>query len=249
MEKLIYNIFNKIFMNEVENELLEYIDKEKNKIIFDVGCFRGNFTKNIIKLESKKNIQSNFFLFDPNPNVKDYLYPFLKEKNVKYFNIALDNSNSKKKFTLNQYFEASGSSLVSLHKQDKLYNFTRKNFMKIFQPFKKIKDYVEIDVKTQTLDNFCLENKIDSIHLLKLDTEGNEFNILKGAENLLSQSKIKVIYTEICSKKKDYNNKSNEIKVFLKKYNFEHIKSYKIPTLGFLSKIKATDDLFVFKKV
>ena len=121
--------------------------------------------------------------------------------------------------------------------------------MKIFQPFKKIKDYVEIDVKTQTLDNFCLENKIDFIHLLKLDTEGNEFNILKGAKNLLSKNKVKVIYTEICSNKKNYNNKSFEIKSFLKKYNFEHIKSYKIPTLAFLSKLKATDELVVFKKV
>ena len=121
--------------------------------------------------------------------------------------------------------------------------------MKIFQPFKKIKDYVEIEVKTQTIDNFCLQNKIDYIHILKLDTEGNEFNILKGAENLLSENKIKLIYTEICSIKKDYDNKSLEIKNFLKKYNFEHIKSYKIPTLGFLSNLKATDDLFVLKKI
>ena len=113
----------------------------------------------------------------------------------------------------------------------------------------KIKDYIEIDVKTQTLDNFCSENKINYIHLLKLDTEGNEFNILKGAENLLSKNKIKIIYTEICSYKKDYNNKSNDIKKFLKKYNFDHIKSYKIPSLSFLSKLKATDDLFVFKKI
>ena len=248
MEKLIYNIFNKIFMNEVEPELLNYTGEDKNKIIFDVGCFRGNFTRNIIKQESKKGIKSNFFLFDPNPNVKSYLSSLLNENNIKFFNIAFDNSNSKKKFTLNQYFEASGSSLVSLHKQDKLYNLTRKSFMKIFQPFKKIKDYVEIDVKTQTIDNFCSENKINYIHLLKLDTEGNEFNILKGAENLLSENKIKAIYTEICSNKKDYNNKSNDIKNFLKKYNFEHIKSYKIPTLGFLSELKATDDLFVIKK-
>ena len=248
MEKLIYNIFNKIFMNDVEKELLNYIEEEKDKVIFDVGCFRGNFTRNIIKHESKKNIKSNFFLFDPNPNVKNYLSSLLKENNVKCFNIAFDNSNSEKKFTLNQYFEATGSSLDSLHKEDKLYNFTRKSFMKIFRPFKKIKDYIEIDVKTQTLDNFCSENKINYIHLLKLDTEGNEFNILKGAENLLSKNKIKIIYTEICSYKKDYNNKSNDIKKFLKKYNFEHIKSYKIPTLGFLSELKATDDLFVIKK-
>ena len=249
MEKLIYNIFNKIFMNDVEKELLNYIEEEKDKVIFDVGCFRGNFTRNIIKHESKKNIKSNFFLFDPNPNVKNYLSSLLKENNVKCFNIAFDNSNSEKKFTLNQYFEATGSSLDSLHKEDKLYNFTRKSFMKIFRPFKKIKDYIEIDVKTQTLDNFCSENKINYIDLLKLDTEGNEFNILKGAENLLSKNKIKIIYTEICSYKKDYNNKSNDIKKFLKKYNFDHIKSYKIPSLSFLSKLKATDDLFVFKKI
>ena len=61
MEKLIYNIFNKIFMNEVESELLEYISGEENKIIFDVGCFRGNFTKNIIKQESKKIKNQIFF--------------------------------------------------------------------------------------------------------------------------------------------------------------------------------------------
>ena len=43
-------------MNEVEQELLNYTGEDKNKIIFDVGCFRGNFTKNIIKQESKKNL-------------------------------------------------------------------------------------------------------------------------------------------------------------------------------------------------
>ena len=30
MEKLIYNIFNKIFMNEVEPELLNYTGEDKN---------------------------------------------------------------------------------------------------------------------------------------------------------------------------------------------------------------------------
>ena len=39
MQKLIYLIANKIFMNEVEGELLK-LSKKKNKIIFDVGCFR-----------------------------------------------------------------------------------------------------------------------------------------------------------------------------------------------------------------
>ena len=236
-------------MNEVEKELLNYFGEEKNKIIFDVGCFRGNFTRNIIKYESKKGIRSDFFLFDPNPKVKDYLSSLLKENNVKCFNIAFDNSNSKKKFTLNQYFEASGSSLVSLHKEDKLYNFTRKSFMKIFQPFKKIKDYVEIDVQTQSIDNFCSKNNINCIDLLKLDTEGNEFNVLKGAQKFLSGNKIKVIFTEITATKANYRNKVNEIENFLKKYNFEHIKSFSMPILGFLSGLKGSDNLFVHKDI
>ena len=77
-------------MNEVENEILMHLDK-KNKIIFDIGCFRGSFTKNLIKNEIKLGIESNFYLFDPNPNVKDYLNSLLENKRVKYFNLALDN--------------------------------------------------------------------------------------------------------------------------------------------------------------
>ena len=46
-------------MNEVESELLDLIDA-KEKVIFDVGCFRGNFTKNLIKYEEKNNIACIF---------------------------------------------------------------------------------------------------------------------------------------------------------------------------------------------
>jgi len=250
MQKIVYYLLNKFFMNEVEVQILNYLkNKEKNKIIFDVGCFRGYFTENIIKRESKKGIISNIFLFDPNPKVKNYIAQLLKNDNVKYFNLALDNSNEKKKFTLNQFFEPAGSSLVSAHKEDKWYNITRKGFMQIVQPFKKVEGYVEIDVQTQSIDNFCLENNINCIDLLKLDTEGNEFNVLKGAEKFLSENKIKVIYTEISAPKAKYENKVKEIETFLKRYNFEHVKSFRMPILSFLSGLKASDNLFVHKDV
>ena len=32
--------------------------------------------------------------------------------------------------------------------------------MQIVQPFRKVKGYIEIDVQTQTIDNFCLKNNI-----------------------------------------------------------------------------------------
>ena len=65
--------------------------------------------------------------------------------------------------------------------------------MQILQPFKKIESFSEINVQTQTLDNFCLRKGIKNIDVLKIDSESNELNILKGAKNLLSENKIYLI--------------------------------------------------------
>ena len=51
-------------------------------------------------------------------------------------------------------------------------------------------------VKTITLDKWAEQNKINSIDFLKLDTQGTELEILKGAEHLLASGKINVIKTE-----------------------------------------------------
>jgi len=95
MEKFIYNIWVKLWMNDIESHLLDLTDV-KNKIIFDVGAFRGVFTDNIMKQENLNENISNYYLFDPNPNAKYYLEDILKNKNVKYSELALDNSNTKR---------------------------------------------------------------------------------------------------------------------------------------------------------
>ena len=246
MQKILYQILNKLFMNEVEEELLNLLNI-KEKIIFDVGCYRGNFTKNIISYEVKKRNNSNYYLFDPNPNVQNYLKELLKNENVKYFQLAMDNTNMEKKFTINRFFEPSGSSLKSAHKEDRLYNLSRKSFMKLFQPFKKIQDYEIINVQTQKIDNFCLMNNIERIDLLKLDTDGTEYEVLLGAEKLLSQGKIGLIYTEVSGFKKTFDKKVEKIVKLLNKYNFELKKVYKIPSLNIFSNLKSTDNLFINK--
>jgi FkbM family methyltransferase len=245
MQKFIYEIANRILMNEVERDLLKFI-KKKKRVFFDVGCYSGNFTSNLIRFNNK-NTTSKYYLFDPNPKSKEYCRQILKNTNTNFFQLALDNSNKKKKFVINRYFEASGSSLNSAHKKDKLYNLTRKVFFKCFQPFNKIKDYEEIEVQTQTLDNFCRIKKIKRIDLLKLDTEGTEDKILLGAKKLLSRKKIDLIYTEVSGFKKTFNKKFNKIVRLLSQYNFELVKTWEIKSLGWLSNLKATDNLFVRK--
>jgi hypothetical protein len=56
-------------------------------------------------------------------------------------------------------------------------------------------DHVET-VKINTLDQFCVENKIQHVNLLKLDVEGHELNVLRGAANMLSKGAIDFIQFE-----------------------------------------------------
>ena len=247
MQDLIYYIIKKIYSYDIEDRILKYFNN-KDKTVFDVGCFKGDFTENFIKNEQKLGIKSNFFLFDPNPNVKNYLELLLEKEKVQYFNLAFDNSNSNKKFYLNNWFEPSGSSLISTMKDDNMWKL-RKTFMQILQPFKKIKGFSEIDVQTQTLDNFCLSQKIENIDVLKIDTEGNEINVLKGAKKLLSENRIKLIYVEICDAKKTFKEKEKSVIDLLNDYNFDLRKTYSTWGLALTSGLKANDNLFVHKSL
>ena len=141
--------------------------------------------------------------------------------------------------------EPAGSSLNTMLRDDKKWSSSRKFIMQILQPFKRIGGFSEINVQTQTLDNFCLSKKIENIDVLKIDTEGNDLNVLKGAKKLLSENKINVIYTEIGSTKINFKEKEKNTIDFLNSYNFDLRKIYKNKTLSILSGLRVTDNLFV----
>ena len=52
------------------------------------------------------------------------------------------------------------------------------------------------DVKIETLDNILTSKGVTKIDFLKIDTEGYEYYILKGAEKILSNSKDLIILME-----------------------------------------------------
>ena len=51
----------------------------------------------------------------------------------------------------------------------------------------KSSKYVEVEAKT--LDAFAAENKLETIDLLKIDTESFEYNVLKAAYNTLKRTR------------------------------------------------------------
>ena len=58
------------------------------------------------------------------------------------------------------------------------------------------KEARQIQVRSTTLDRFCSERRVEQIDVLKIDTQGFEFEVLKGASSMLARQAIKFIYFE-----------------------------------------------------
>ncbi len=226
---LIYKLVDKFLMNDFSKIISKIVNNNSKTelTVFDIGCFQGNFSRNLQKEIKKK---TNYFLFDPNPN--------LIIKDFQYKKLAFSNDKGFKKFYLNTFFPASGSSLNTIHAKDELWNFTRKlitgNLNKRFESF---------DVKIDTIDNFCDEQGIDFIDILKIDTEGSELEVLEGAKNMLNKTNI--ILIEVLDERKKFKEKYQRVMDILEKnHNFNKTLEKKIWSLGTLSNMKAMDILF-----
>jgi FkbM family methyltransferase len=57
-------------------------------------------------------------------------------------------------------------------------------------------DVTSYDVQVSTVDSFCIANAIHGIDLLKIDTEGCDFQVLRGASQMISTAAIKVVQFE-----------------------------------------------------
>ena len=224
---ILYNLIDKYLMRDFTELIIKHL-RTKKPVIFDVGCYIGNFSKN---LEKKLNLKKNsFYLFDANPN--------LKVKNFKYYNEVFSNKIQMKNFYLNEYFPSSGSSLETDVKNDLKWNFTRRIMtLSLKKKFKSFK------VKTNTLDNFCKEKKIKKIDILKIDVEGSELKVLEGGKKILDKTNI--VQIEILQNKKNFDKIKKKVTVLLKKYNFHKISEKNIYSVSLFSNLKSSDLLFI----
>lgn len=224
---ILYNLVDKFLMRDFSDELVNLLNSRK-PIIFDVGCFVGNFSRNLKKKLNLKN--KNFYLFDANPN--------LKIKDFKYNNLVFSDKIQIRNFYLNEFFPASGSSLKEDTKNDLKWNLTRK--LITLSPNKGFKI---LKVKTNTIDNFCKKNKIIKIDILKIDVEGSELEILKGSKKILNKTHL--IQLEIYQNKKNFIKIEKKITKLLKKLNFYKIREKKIWSVSLFSNLIGKDVLFI----
>lgn len=101
-----------------------------------------------------------------------------------------------------------------------------------------------ISQKIKTLNSIL---NLNDEYVLKIDTEGYEYNILKGANKILNQGKIIAIIIEINGSGAKYGFNDNDIHIELKKYGYYPIK-YDPLTKKISKIIDQNDNNYIFIK-
>ena len=147
-------------------------------IILDVGANTGNYSKKLLR--ANKNVQ--VYAFEPHPATFTKLTSNIQSENFQPFNLGVGQEDGK--LELFDSLNEDGSSHASFYKE-------------VIENIHKRKS-ISHTVPVIRLDKFLIENNIDCIDLLKIDTEGNELNVLKGLGKYLeiNNEKIKTIHFE-----------------------------------------------------
>ena len=201
----------------VEKKLL------KMRYFFDIGAHHGESIRLFTQYFQIKNIIS----FEASPLNYDRL-----KKNINNINSNSNDSkiileryaigSKKQSIYLNQSLESSSSTINKINFQSKYYKRKNKFLGSKEKFFKKIK------VKMITLDDYIIENNIKRIDFLKIDTEGYEFEILKGLKQNIFKVKLILFehhYDDMI--KKNYT--FSEIHNLLVDNNFKQILKTKMP--------------------
>ncbi|PKD21135.1 hypothetical protein APR41_12020 [Salegentibacter salinarum] len=168
-------IEKKIFENGIYEEgtlwCFQQIIK-KGDIIFDLGANIGLTTIHASKLTGKKG---RVYAFEPMPTTFNILNENIRLnriKNVLALNFGLSDKNKKGEIFPNLHINRGAASIYAANRIEG----------------------VEIDLKT--LDSFISNNNIDKVDFIKIDIEGAEVPMLKGANIFFSTYEKPIICIE-----------------------------------------------------
>lgn len=155
---------------------LPKIFKNNKPVVLDVGANVGKYSTELISRFPDSVIHS----FEPHPKNYYKLVQNLSNTSVTCHNMALGEEPGE--LVLYDRSDKEGSMHASLHKS-------------VITELHK-KPVTQEKVTVETIDKFCQAESIEYIDFLKIDTEGHELSVLKGAENYIKQRKINCIHFE-----------------------------------------------------
>ena len=171
----IYNSENLLISGEL-TFLKTYLNRIKSPMILDIGANEGKYTKTCKKISPNARIIS----FEPHPKTFMKLRRNVKDTDIILINKALSENSGES--LLYDYEGNDGSTHASL----------QKNVIERVHGKKSICHNVNVT----TIDTIIKEFNIVRIDLLKIDVEGNEISVLKGANESLKNNIIEAIQFE-----------------------------------------------------
>ena len=216
------NFFDFIHKKKIINFF--YRNKINLEYIIDVGAHYGETINLFLKYFKPKKIYSfeaspqNFIILKKNYSKLDQNL----KRIVQIENIALGKNSRIQSF--NQTHESSSSTFNKINTKSNY--FSRKKF---FLGFNKDKDfYKKIELKMISLDSYFSEYNLNKIDLIKIDTEGFEYEVLQGLQkNMKNVNYILFEHHYDDMIKKNY--KFKDIIKLLKHNNFKLIYKTKMP--------------------
>lgn len=157
-------------------------------VVFDVGSNKGQS----ISFFKKIYPQAKIYAFEPSNKSFNTLKANLERfsyKEVFIFQLGLGEVAGQVNFYESLLDETSTFALPNENSR----HLKKKNRI-LLQNSKN--RYTTVVSRVETLDSFIREKKIEFIDILKIDVEGFEFEVLKGAKNTVEEKKINVIQFE-----------------------------------------------------
>lgn len=155
------------YMEEFEYQTLSFFEKviSKGSVVIDVGANIGIYSMIAAR---KTGDTGHVYAFEPS----DWAYSRLNK------NIA---KNKLGNIIVAKVGVSEKSGELSFYMcEDDAYNSIGSS------PMEDIKEVRKIQVIS--LDEFCMDKKIDNVDVIKIDTEGADYLVLKGAESILKNS-------------------------------------------------------------
>jgi len=214
---LIFDLIDKYFH---QKKIINFIKRQDLdiKIFIDVGSHKGTYTD--LVLNNFKNYKS--YLFEPQKHIFRFLKKkYKKKRNIYIFNNALSDKKSLQELYINHHDLTS-----SLNKLDTKNNYLKLK-AKLFSTTSKKMISRKEKIKTQKLIDVLKSKKINDIDLLKIDTEGHEFQVLRGLQKKIK--KVRYILIEFHNDEIYINYKPKKIHDYLIKNDFILKDTYKFP--------------------
>ncbi|MBD0359722.1 MAG: FkbM family methyltransferase [Nitrososphaeraceae archaeon] len=167
---LIHDVYTS--MVDHEEDIVEQFSPKRGDIVVDVGAAFGFYT---IMASKRVGLQGKVVAIEPQPNILEML-----NRNIKL--------NELTNIITLSYAVYSERSKVRLYS----------NYSIIQQRAKQsLQNYIE--VSAETLDNLLRQVGIDEVNWIKVDVEGAELEVLKGAAGILSRSSEISLLVEVHS--------------------------------------------------